>query len=396
MVFFTVIKNKNLQNQKDSKIPKDQYMIKENTDKLFMIKTPTLLLNEPICRSNIRNMAEKAARNNVILRPHFKTHQSHEIGRWFRQEGTEKITVSSLRMAQYFAEDDWQDILVAFPVNILEMDTINQLAVKLKLSLLVESPYVVSYLQDHLESSVDLYIKIDAGSHRTGVNWDDHKTISDILDSMQRSGLTSFRGFLTHAGHSYKARSISEIEAVHKETTSRMVSLKKRFNKDFPDLIISVGDTPTCSKMDDFSMADEIRPGNYVFYDITQTIIGSCSAGEVAVAMACPVVAVHQERNEIVIYGGSVHFAKDSVVDNYGNTVYGIAVKDSGSGWGEIIEGSYLKNISQEHGVLSLPPDIMDEDKPGDLIKILPVHSCTTANLMREYLTVDGRKIRMM
>jgi D-serine deaminase-like pyridoxal phosphate-dependent protein len=361
-----------------------------------MITTPTLLLNEEICRRNIRKMADKARRNKVILRPHFKTHQSHEIGNWFRAEGTEKITVSSLRMAQYFASDDWKDILVAFPVNILEIDRINQLARDVRLSLLVESSEAVKFLQEHLESAVSVYIKADTGLHRTGVSWDDHKTISDILESINKSGRISFSGFLTHAGNSYKSRSFGEIQAVFYESTSRMLTLKKHFITEYHDLKISVGDTPSCSRIEDLTMTDEIRPGNYVFYDAMQTIIGSCTPEEVAVAMACPVVAVHKERNEIVIYGGSVHFAADTVTDKDGVTIYGRVVRNNGAGWGEIIEGSYLKKLSQEHGIVSLSDDAMHIYKPGDIIKILPVHSCTTANLMKEYLTLSGRKISMM
>ena len=73
-------------------------------------------------------MAGKAHANRLVFRPHFKTHQSHLIGQWFREEGVTKITASSLSMAAYFAEDGWDDITVAFPVNIREMDTINELA----------------------------------------------------------------------------------------------------------------------------------------------------------------------------------------------------------------------------------------------------------------------------
>ncbi len=361
-----------------------------------MITVPALLLNEQICRRNIRNMAEKAKRNNVTLRPHFKTHQSYKIGRWFRDEGTVKITVSSFRMAQYFAGDGWKDILVAFPVNILEIETINKLARDILLSLLVESADVVEFLQEHLNSPVDIYIKVDAGLHRTGVSWDDLPAFSDILELLGRSELTTFRGFITHSGHSYRARSMNESASVHNESITRMLSLKKKFIPEYPDLIISVGDTPGCSIIEDFSLVDEIRPGNYVFYDVTQSIIGSCTPDQIAVAMACPVVATHKERNEIVIYGGSVHFAKDSVVDANGITIYGRVVRNSGNGWGEIIEGSYLKKLSQEHGVVYLPDHQINDYKPGDIIKILPVHSCTTANLMKEYLTVDGREIKMM
>lgn len=361
-----------------------------------MITTPTLLLNEQKCRRNIRNMAEKAERNNVTLRPHFKTHQSHEIGRWFREEGAEKITVSSLRMAKYFAADDWNDILVAFPVNILEIETINQLAGKIHLSLLVESIEAVRFLQDNLKSPLDIYIKVDAGLHRTGVSWDDHKAIYEILGTLSESRATTFRGFVTHSGHSYRARGKNESSAIHNETITRMLSLKNKFLNEYPGLIISVGDTPGCSIMEDFSMVDEIRPGNYVFYDVTQYIIGSCRADQIAVAMACPVVAVHRERSEVVVYGGSVHFASDCVVDENGITIYGKVVSNHGDGWGEIIEGSYLRKLSQEHGIVYLPDDHINDYKPGDIIKILPVHSCTTANLMKDYLTTEGQKISMM
>jgi len=100
------------------------------------ITEPTLLLNKQICLLNIRRMKQKADKNNVQFRPHFKTHQSVEIGEWFRQEGVLSISVSSLKMARYFAEAGWDDITLAFPVNIREASQINELAGKIKLNLL--------------------------------------------------------------------------------------------------------------------------------------------------------------------------------------------------------------------------------------------------------------------
>ena len=81
---------------------------------------PTMVLNEEICKSNIARMAQKAKAAGVTFRPHFKTHQSREIGEWFRASGVEKITVSSLNMAMKFAEWGWNDITVIFPINCLE------------------------------------------------------------------------------------------------------------------------------------------------------------------------------------------------------------------------------------------------------------------------------------
>ena len=58
-------------------------------------------------------MAAKARRNNVAFRPHVKTHQSLAVAQWLKEEGVAKITVSSLKMAAYFAQHP-QKYTVAF------------------------------------------------------------------------------------------------------------------------------------------------------------------------------------------------------------------------------------------------------------------------------------------
>ena len=60
-------------------------------------------------------MVDRAAAADVDFRPHFKTHRSREVGRWFRDFGVAAITVSSVDMAQYFSNDGWDDITIAFP-----------------------------------------------------------------------------------------------------------------------------------------------------------------------------------------------------------------------------------------------------------------------------------------
>jgi D-serine deaminase-like pyridoxal phosphate-dependent protein len=361
-----------------------------------MITVPTLLLDEEKCRRNIRIMSEKARKIGVTFRPHFKTHVSHEIGEWFREEEVDRITVSSLRMAQYFAEDGWKDILVAFPVNLLEIDIINDLAKRIKLSLLVESVYAVDFLGKNLQAPVEVYIKVDFGYHRTGVDHEDTEQITGICKAIAGTEKMKLTGFLSHAGNSYNARGRSEILKVHEESVRAALELKGKFMNDYPDIKISLGDTPTCSIAGDFSQIDEIRPGNFVFYDLTQTFIGSCTPEMVAVAMACPVVAVHPERNEIVIYGGSVHFSKDSIADFSGRSIYGAVVMDDGPGWGDIVENAVLARLSQEHGIVEAPPSFIDRLRPGEIIKIMPVHSCLTAHAMKRYLTLTGRTITMM
>ena len=86
---------------------------------MIEIIRPTFVIDKKICLNNIEKMTQKAADNGLRFRPHFKTHQSAEIGEWFRSFGVNAITVSSLQMAKYFAANGWKDITLAFPVNIL-------------------------------------------------------------------------------------------------------------------------------------------------------------------------------------------------------------------------------------------------------------------------------------
>ena len=330
-------------------------------------------------------MANKAAGHGLIFRPHFKTHQGLALGRWFKEVGVSRITVSSLTMAEYFASE-WQDITVAFPVNILEIATINRLAARITLNLLVESPETASFLAGGLHHPVGMFIKIDVGYHRTGVGGDDTTTLDAILEVAEKSDKLRFLGFLTHAGQTYGADSPQEVLAIHARAREALCRLKDRYRQRFPKFLVSVGDTPSCSLARDFTGIDEIRPGNFVFYDLMQHRLGACDEGEIAVALSCPVVAVHPERGEAVLYGGAIHLSKERLTDPDRGPIYGQVARRAASGWGEFIPGMIVKSLSQEHGVVAVPPRELADIKVGQCLLVIPVHSCLTVNLMRSYV----------
>ena len=338
-------------------------------------------------------MSVKARKNHLQFRPHFKTHQSDEIGEWIRQAGVSKITVSSVSMAIYFAAHGWDDILIAFPVNILEIDEINQLAQKSTLHLTVESIESVLFLKENLTSEIGVYIKIDTGYHRTGILSNNTAQIDEILSIIKTSKNLNFTGFLTHSGNTYNAKSKQDIIDIHESSIRQLNELKLRYVSDFPEMIISIGDTPSCCVADDFGEADEIRPGNFVFYDVMQLYLGSCTIEDIAAVVACPVVAKHPKRLEIVFYGGAVHLSKESVNDKEGREVFGLPVKIGKAGWSEPLVGSFVSRLSQEHGILQTSREVFDLIQIGDIIGILPVHSCLSANLAHQYINLGGKKI---
>lgn len=354
------------------------------------ISRPTLLLDKKKCLANIDRIVAKANKSGVVLRPHFKTHQSHEIGQWFRDRGVNNCTVSSLHMAEYFAQDGWNDITVAFPVNHYEIEVINRLAAEITLNVLISSVDSIRLIQQGLKHKVNAFIDIDTGYHRTGFDPDSSAEIDKALLLIDRSPLVRFAGFLSHAGHTYKCRSCEEIKRIHKIEMDIMRGLENKYRPTFNDLMISVGDTPSASVLDRFDGMGEIRPGNLVFYDLVQQRIGSCTKDQIALAMACPVVAVYPERNEAIIYGGGVHFSKDSMVNDNDLISFGEVVEKEEKGWSTSSTGSYIKSLSQEHGIIHVPSSNL---KVGDVILVLPVHACLTADAIGSYTTLEGEEI---
>lgn len=360
------------------------------------ITTPTLLLDKKKALNNIHRMVEKSRKSGVRLRPHFKTHQSAQVGAWFRDFDIDAITVSSIRMAQYFAGHGWNDILVAFPANILEMESINELASRINLHLVAVNLETVEALAQEVKHPVRIWLKVDTGYRRTGILPHAHHELDTILDAIQQAENLNFEGFLTHDGHTYKQTDADAIQMIHNTSVYLLHLLRDRYKGQFPDLKLSLGDTPSCSILDDLSGVDEIRPGNFVFYDLTQQRIGSCTYNDIAVCMACPVVARHPDRNEIILYGGSVHFSKDSLVQEDGSVIYGRVVTLTENGWSGPLDGIELVSLSQEHGIVQATPEMFEKYKIGDVMGILPVHSCLTADLMKGYLTTDGEHLEHM
>lgn len=360
------------------------------------IVRPTLVLNKTTCLQNIELMVEKAKRHQLRFRPHFKTHQSIEIGRWFRQLGVSQITVSSITMAKYFATDGWDDFTIAMPFNIHEIDDLNLLCKSAKVNILVDNPETVTLLRTKLKEELGIYIKITTGYNRAGISASAIANIDLVLEAISQNPLLNFKGFLTHSGHSYHARSRNEVQNIQFDAILKMGNLKQHYSKNYPNIEISIGDTPSCSISENYQGVDEIRPGNFVFYDLTQHNIGACNIDDIAVRMHCPVISKQQSRNEIIIYGGAVHFSKDWLQNIDGKPHFGRIIIKKNEEKVLLGQSSYLCRLSQEHGVLKVTSKEFNFINIGDIVEIIPVHSCLTAQTMGQYITTKGEEISMM
>ena len=347
---------------------------------------PAMVVDESRARANIRAMADKARRSGVIFRPHFKTHQSPVVARWFADEGVDRITVSSVRMAEQFAETGWKDITIAFLLNPLEIPRLTHLAEYLnrrggKLGVTVDS---VAAARAIIDLDAQVWVKVDTGYGRTGVRWNAADQLAKVLTEIPEPA-----GLLTHTGHSYSAHGRNQLLEIYAETVERMSAA----NCGLP---LSVGDTPCCSAVDEFTGIDEIRPGNFVFYDLMQLQIGSCTADQMAAAVVCPVVGIYPDRNQVVVHGGAVHLSKESL-DFEGRRIYGclgdldLPPGGQNAGLGPVLREDPVISLSQEHGVIEADATIIGDLGIGDLVVVWPVHSCLACDLMGEMTTIFNK-----
>jgi D-serine deaminase-like pyridoxal phosphate-dependent protein len=345
------------------------------------LKTPAFLVDRNIVEQNCARMREKAIASGVKFRPHVKTHKTVEIARMQHGGALGPITVSTLAEAEFFADAGFRDITYAVPIAPEKLERAAALARKIdSLNLLIDSEPALRALEER-GGVFDVFLKVDCGYHRAGVDPDAPESVRLAL-AIAHSPSVHFQGLLTHAGHSYHARSVDEIRRVAKEETTCLSRFRARLVKEgLGSVVRSIGSTPTASVVNRFEDVEEVRPGNYVFYDAFQATIGSCTRADCAVSVLTTVVGSYPERRQAIVDAGALALSKDLGPDHI----------DPKFGYGLVCDLTLrplpmrLVALSQEHGKLeaAAPPPV------GTQLRIVPNHSCLTAAMYDAYQVIE-------
>jgi D-serine deaminase-like pyridoxal phosphate-dependent protein len=348
------------------------------------IDRPILFLDEHRCKRNIETMIRRANSAGAELRPHMKTHQSITVARWFRERGVQAATVSSASMAHYFAKDGWKDITIAFPYYRAMTESLKHLEDVCKIRLFINSVDDLDYLEKKLIHPFRFYIEIDPGYGRSGISYKNRSLINRLARYKSSSGQALFHGFYIHEGRTYQARGVNEIE----KRITPALSILKNLKSDFPDSVISIGDTPSCSVSKQLGVLDEMTPGNFVFYDYMQYQIGSCSLDDVALFAKLPIAQASNSADRTILNGGAAHLSKEYIrkpdIPTYGRIVRISADRI------ETVGNAHIRSLSQEHAIVEGLNNLPNAETH---VWVCPIHSCLTANLFSEYKTLSGETI---
>lgn len=358
------------------------------------LNTPSLLIDIDRIRKNAVRISDIAKRNNVRLRPHVKTHKCIELARIQTAGHDGAITVSTLAEARAFAKHGFTDITYAVPIERGKFgDAIEILQGGVKLNLLTDDAETVMELNESAGKAgvkFDVFVKIDCGTHRVGVEPQTTEAM-EIPRHIAESANLNFAGILTHAGHSYNVETKEEILEVARHERDIMTELAGRLRDAGIEVpTVSIGSTPTISTVDNLDGIDEIRPGNYIFYDAFQATLGSCGFEDTALTVLAAVIHKDTTRQRIVIDAGAIALSKDR----------GAVGIDPACGYGHVLDiegletGMRVTSLSQEHGEIEVPDgDMFDRFKVGDRVRILTNHSCLTAAQHTHYNVIENGEI---
>src|SRR3989442_10763639 len=306
------------------------------------VETPALLLLRDVMDRNLRQMAERARRLGVSLRPHIKTHKCLELGRRQLEHGARGITVSTLFEAQAFARGGFTDLTWAFPLDPSHVPHVQRIARDgVTLRVILDD---LDTAQALVGTGLHVWLKVDCGYHRAGVDPASQYALEVARELGAERGLT-FDGILSHSGHAYRTRNKTEAAQVAEQERQVMVWFADLLRKDgLPVRGVSVGSTPAMAAVKDLTGVTEARPGNYIFYDRTMVLIGCCEPSDVAVSVLATVVSHQPGASHFVVDAGAVSLSKEP-----GPTHLGL-----GPAFGEVKDHPELTvaSVSQEHGLI--------------------------------------------
>jgi len=361
---------------------------------LSELPTPSLVLDVARVRRNAERVGARVRGMGAKLRPHIKTHKCVEIARLqTTAQTTAALTVSTLAEARWFAARGFNDLTYAVPIEPGKFAAAIELARDCeRLALITDDMEIPAPLNAAAHAAgvhLDLFLKVDCGYHRCGVE-PETTAAFEIPRRITDASHLRFAGILTHAGHSYHSRALEELQRIARHERDVMVEFAAALRREnIPVPIVSIGSTPTVSIVEHLEGVDEARPGNYIFYDAFQATLGSCRFEDCALTVLAAIVHRDITRRKVVIDAGAIALSKDRGAVDYDPACgYGLALD---------VEGNDLNlrvaSLSQEHGMIEVLDNALFERlKVGTRLRILANHSCLTAAQHPHYNVLeDGR-----
>ncbi|HSL21115.1 MAG TPA: alanine racemase [Vicinamibacterales bacterium] len=356
-----------------------------STPKVTALATPQILVENKRVHANIERMQHAARERGIRLRPHAKTHKIPQIAQLQIQRGAVGICCAKVGEAEVFAAAGIRDIRLPYPVHPVNASRVRALMSRAQVSIIVDDLDVAGGWSDAMLTAgqvLDVLVKVDVGFHRCGID-PEAREAADMIKAVADLPGLRLQGLLSHAGHAYGAKSERELRDIARRERDWLTKLAERAELEAPE--ISVGATPTARFSLELDGITELRPGNYVYFDRTQVGLGAARPQDCALTVLARVVS-RPAPDRVILDCGSKTLTADGVRGFAGGQGFGAVLVDLESD--EIDEDLVIERLSEEHATVRVGRHC--RLRTGDLVRVLPNHSCVVSNMVDFVQLVDG------
>jgi D-serine deaminase-like pyridoxal phosphate-dependent protein len=338
-------------------------------DTLREIDTPAVILELDKFEVNLKKMADFASQTRVRVRPHVKTHKSAEIARRQIDVFGAGVCCQKLGEAEAMLAGDITDILITNQiVGERKMKRLARLArhyAPARLGVCLDNLDVARQLAsicDSEEARVEVYVDVDLGQNRTGVQTPEEAV--ELARVLVASRALAFQGVHAFSGLAQHRRGVPERREAVDRATMRVSQVREALlSANLPCDTICGGGTGSFLYEAAGGVFNEIHAGSFALMDINYARNEQDPAGpsfEFAMFVLSCVMSVGEER--ATLDAGLKAFSTDAGPP-----------RPTFSGW-------RVRSVTDEHTVLIRAEDGVAV-KLGDKALLIPARCDLSVNL---------------
>lgn len=359
---------------------------------IHSITTPCAVIDQTTFMQNCVRMRHVAEKQNLAFRPHVKTLKSLAAAQIYAPNKS-AITVSTIAEARYFAQSGYCDILYAVGITPNKFHAALQvLSLAEKFTVTVDSIEAVKALSvfcSTINITLSVVLEIDSDGHRAGLPPQSLDLIQ-CAKALSQAKNIHFRGLMTHAGASYDCFSVSHRKQIAQAECEQITIAAQNLKQHGIDCeLISAGSTPTALSGIQHVGINELRAGVYATFDCVMAGLGVGALSDIALSVLTCVIGHQTDKNWVLIDAGWMALSRDQgTAEHELNCGYGLVCDANG----KLLEGWYVKSTNQEHGIIChIGNKAIDANEfgYGTLLRILPIHACSTAAQHSHYHLID-------
>jgi D-serine deaminase-like pyridoxal phosphate-dependent protein len=330
-----------------------------------------LVIDLPTVKRNVARLAAYAREHNLAIRPHTKTHKSLRMAKLQLEAGAMGLTVAKAGEAMTMAQV-CRDLFVAYPAldpwrreHLATLARTHWVRVGIDSS---EAADLIGEAASRTGATIGVLVDLDVGHHRTGTQ--SPADAAALARHVSRVPGLRFDGLMLYPGHikhptEEQPGLLEPIKAKLQET----LDLLRRDGLEAT--VVSGGSTPTAYQSHLMPALTEIRPGTYIYNDMSTVSCGYVSLDDCAARLTCTVIST-AVPGKFVIDAGSKTLTQDRR-----------SIDPDTAGFGHVVEypQATIVRLTEEHGEVDVSRCPGPRPKVGDQVHVIPNHICPCVNL---------------